>query len=86
MIITPATSGALRWSRSCVASVVAEVLLRAGRAGDEDAGGDRDQQRRDLGAEAVADRQQREVVAGLAERHALLDDADDDAAEQVDRR
>ena len=36
--------------------------------------------------EAVADRQQREVLAGLAERHALLDDADDDAAEQVDAR
>ena len=43
-----------------------------GRAGDDDAGRDRDQQRRDLRDEAVADGQQREVLDGLAERHALL--------------
>ena len=60
-ITTPATSGALRWSRIWPATSRAEVLL-GGRARDEDAGGDRDQQRRDLRAQAVADRQQREVV------------------------
>ena len=65
--------------------VVAEVLLGR-RARDEDAGGDGDQQRRDLRAQAVADRQQRELLGGLAERHALLHDADDDAADQVDQR
>ena len=83
MTIAPATSGALRWSRIW-SETVEPRSFSAGGAGDEDAGGDRDQQRRDLRAEAVADRQQREVVAGLGERHALLDDADDDAAEQVD--
>ena len=68
-----------------VADVVAEVLLGR-RARDEDAGGDGDQQRRDLRGEAVADRQQRELVRGLAERQALLHDADDDAADEVDQR
>jgi hypothetical protein len=63
--------------------VGAEVLLGR-RASDEDAGGDGDQQRGDLRAQAVADRQQREVVRGLAERHAHLHDADHDAADQVD--
>ena len=63
--------------------VGAEVLLGR-RARDEDAGGDRDQQRGDLRAQAVADRQQGEVLGGLAERHALLHDADDDAADEVD--
>jgi hypothetical protein len=78
---TPATSGARRWSRIWPADVVAQVLLGR-RARDEDAGGDRDQQRGDLRAEAVADGQQREVLSGLAERHPLLHDADDDAADR----
>ena len=63
--------------------VGAEVLL-GGRARDEDAGRDGDQQRGDLRAEAVADGQQRERLRRLAERHALLHDADDDAADEVD--
>ena len=65
--------------------VGAEVLLGGG-ARDDDAGRDGDQQRGDLRAEAVADRQQREVLGGLAERQALLHDADDDAADEVDQR
>jgi hypothetical protein len=68
-----------------VGDVGAEVLLR-GRARHEDAGGDGDHQRGDLRAEAVADRQQRELVGGLAEREALLHGADDDAADEVDQR
>ena len=64
--------------------VGAEVVL-GGRAGDDDAGGHRDEQRGDLRGQAVADAQQREVVDGLREREALLDDADDDAADEVDR-
>ena len=36
--------------------------------------------------EAVADGEQREVLDRLAERHALLQHADDDAAEEVDQR
>ena len=47
--------------------VVAEVAF-GGRAGDQDARRDRDQQRRDLRREPVADGQQREVLDGLAER------------------
>ena len=69
-----------------LATVEPRSLLGARRAGDDDAGGDRDQQRRDLRDEAVADRQQREVLAGLGDRHALLDDADEDAADDVDAR
>jgi hypothetical protein len=65
--------------------VAAQVLLGR-RAGDEDAGRDRDQQRGDLRAQPVADRQQRELVRRLAERQALLHDADDDAADEVDQR
>ena len=83
MMTTPATSGALRCSRIWPATSLPRSLVGR-RAGDEDAGGDGDQQRGDLRAQAVADRQQREVLGGLAERHAHLHDADDDAADEVD--
>ena len=52
--------------------------------GDEEAGGGRDDERRDLGDEAVADGQQRIGRARLAERHAVLRHADDDAGDDVD--
>ena len=58
----------------------------AAGAGDDDAGRGRDQQRRDLGDQAVADRQEREGVERRRENDMpLLQHADDDAAEQVDR-
>ncbi len=58
--------------------VGAEVFLGGG-AGDDDAGGDGDQQRGDLGGEAVADGQQRELVGRFGEGQAVLGHADDDA-------
>ena len=64
--IAPATIGALRWSKIWLDDRRCRGLSLARRAGDEDAGGDGDQQRGDLRAQAVADREQREVVAGLA--------------------
>ena len=60
-ITPPATIGALRWRRIWAAMSRAEVAFR-GRARDDDAGRDRDQQRRDLRGQAVADGQQREGV------------------------
>ena len=62
------------------------LVGRAARAalGNQQAGGQRDDQRRDLGDEAVADRQLGEHVGGLAHAHAVADVADDDAAEDVD--
>ena len=71
-----------------VAAELAEQRLvgRAGDAGlgDDDAGGGRDDQRRDLRDQAVADGQQGVGVGGVAEAHAVLADADDDAADDVD--
>ena len=52
--------------------------------GDQQAGRGRDDQRRDLRHQAVADGQQRVGVRGLAEAHAHLADADDQPADQVD--
>ena len=57
----PATSGALRWPRIWPAMSEPRSLV-GGRARDDDAGRDRDQQRRDLRGEAVADGQQRVVL------------------------
>ena len=57
-----------------------------GGAGDDEAGRDREQQRGDLGDQAVADGQQAVGRDRLAERHALLDHADGEAADQVDER
>ena len=60
------------------------VLTRV--AGDDEAGGDREQQGRDLGDEAVADGEQAVGVDGVAEGHAVLGDPDGEAADQVDQR
>ena len=69
-------SARLRLAEDLAGDLAAEVGLAAG-AGDDDAGRGRDQQRRDLRRQAVADRQQREGVERLAEmRHALLQHAD----------
>ncbi len=63
--------------------VGAHVALGGG-AGDDEAGGDRHQQRRDLGDQAVADRQQAVGLQRLGRRHPLLQHADREAADQVD--
>ena len=55
-----------------------------GHARDDDGDRHREQQRRDLRDQAVADGQQRVGAAGVGERHAVLRGADDDAAEHVD--
>jgi hypothetical protein len=62
------------------------LVGRAGNAGlrHQEARGGRDDQRRDLGDEAVADGEQRVRLRGFAERKSLLRDADDDAADDVD--
>ena len=52
--------------------------------GDQQAGRGGDDQRRDLRDQAVADGQQRVGVRGFGEAEALLGDADDDAADDVD--
>jgi hypothetical protein len=65
--------------------VAAEVAVGV-RARDDDAGRDRDQQRRDLRREAVADGQQRVGVAASLNVRWRWSDADDDAADQVDQR
>jgi hypothetical protein len=54
-------------------------------AGDQEGRAGRHQERRDLRHQAVADRQDREGAGGVAERHVALGDADDDAADDVDR-
>ncbi len=61
---------------------------RAARAAlrDQQAGRQRHDQRRDLRDEAVADGQRREYGRRIGRRHAVARDADDDAAEHVDRR
>ena len=53
-------------------------------ARDEQACGERDDQGRDLGHQAVADRQLDEDVGGFADRHVVANVTDDDAAEDVD--
>jgi hypothetical protein len=60
-----------------------------GRAGDaglrhQQTGGGRDDQRRDLRDQAIADGQQRVGARGFRERQPLLGDADDHAADDVD--
>ena len=53
-------------------------------ARDEKAGGERDDERRHLCDETVADRELDEDVGRFADRHAVAEIADDDAAEDVD--
>ena len=84
-ITPPATSGALRWSRIWPPMSLprsfseAERVTRMPVATEISSAGI-------CAHEAVADGQQRELVRGLAERHPLLHDADDDAADEVDQR
>ncbi len=58
----------------------------AGGAGDDEAGGDREQQRRDLRDQAVTDGEQAVGLDRVAQAHAVLRDADGEAADQVDQR
>src|SRR5581483_6817743 len=75
----------LALAQDLVGQVGPEVLVRAARASDDDAGRDRDQQGGDLGGQAVADGQQRVGVGGLREADVKLKHADHDPADQVDR-
>ena len=54
-------------------------------AGDEQAGCQGDQERRDLADQAVADRERGKERGGLAEAHARLDHADEQPAHDVDQ-
>ena len=70
--------------RELVQQVGTEVHLGRGPGHDE-AGRERDQQRRDLGDQAVADGEQAVGLDRLAERQVLLQDADREPADEVDR-
>ena len=71
--------------RELVQQVGTEVHLRRG-AGHDEAGRQRDQQRRDLRDQAVADGEEAVRLDRVAERQVLLQDADREAADQVDER
>ena len=58
----------------------------AARASDEQTGGQRNQKRRHLADQAVADRQLGEDLGRLRKRHAALHHADHQAADDVDER
>jgi hypothetical protein len=64
------------------------LIRRAGRtaARDEQTRGKRNDQRRNLRDETVADRELDENIGGLADLHVMAEIADDDAAEDIDRR
>ncbi len=73
--------------------VLAELLGDAlthvaggGRPGHDQTGGDREQQSRHLGDQAVADAQHAELVHRVGRRQPVLEDADREAADQVDQR
>ncbi len=76
--------------RARMGAELAEDGLVGGAAraalGDQQAGGKRDDQRRDLRDQAVADRQLDENVGGFAHVHAMAEVADRDAADDVDER
>src|SRR3546814_13836067 len=55
------------------------------RPGDDQAGGHREQQGRDLGDQPVADGEQAVGLDRLPHRHAELGDADREAADRVDQ-
>ena len=84
MIITAARHA----ERLGIAGELPQQRLVGGAAdaglGDQQAGRGRDDQRRDLRDQAVADGEQRVGARGFGERHALLRDADDHAADDVD--
>ncbi len=63
---------------------LAAHVLGRGHPGDDDRGRGRQQQRRDLGDQAVTDGQQRVVVHRRAEIQAMLAHADGQAADDVD--
>ncbi len=71
--------------RELLEQVGTEVALGCG-AGHDQAGRERDQQRGDLRDEPVADGEQAVGLDGLAERQVLLQHADGEAADEVDRR
>src|SRR5258708_34239136 len=59
-------------------------VMRPRYARDQDGDRHRQQQRRYLRHQSVADREQRIGAAGVGQRHAVLTRADDGAAEQID--
>ena len=58
--------------------------LLTGPLGDHDAGGDRDEECRDLADQAIADGQQGKGIGRLGDRQAMPDHGDRQAADQVD--
>ena len=86
MTAPPAICSA-RLLRAELAGAVGAHVVLGGGAGDDQAGGDREQQGRDLGDQAVADGQQ--AVASRSRRRSdwcRLHHADGEAADQVDQR
>ena len=72
----------LKQLRPQVAAETATVI--GDRPSHDDARGHRDQQRRDLRDESIANREERKLADGLTEGQALLEDADGDPTDQVD--
>ena len=86
---TPSTAAAMISAcgcrKSCDHDLLAGVLALADAAHDEARGG-RDDQRRNLRDQAVADGEQHVVVGGGGERQVVLEDADREAADDVDEQ
>ncbi len=72
-----------RPGQQLLADLVFEVA-RLANARDQDGGGGRQQQRRDLAHQAVADREQRVHAERIGQRQVVHQRADGDAADQVD--
>ena len=60
--------------------------LCRGHTGHDDGGGQRQQQRRNLRNQAVADSQQRIYLARVAQRQAVLSHADSQTTDQIDEQ
>ncbi len=75
-----------RRCRTAGPAPAAPMSLRRRDAGDDEGRGGRQQQRRNLGDQAVADGQQHVVGRGLRQRHAVLQHADDETADDVDEQ
>ncbi len=69
--------------RAELAADLAGEIHARGDAGDDGGGGDRQHQRRDLRDQRVTDREQHIIMRGIADRHAVADRTEDQAADDV---
>ena len=86
---TDETSPATKQRARVVSELIKNGLLgRSARSafGNKQAGGKRNNERRDLRHQAIANRKLHEHVGRCGQRHVMPQHADDDAAENIDRR